>query len=274
MAGGRLARKGPSIPVLRAIAAVERIVATYQSNRVDDERFFTWVHRQADAYFNELLADLVAVQPEAVEGLLQDYGEATDFKPAQLGGGECAGAAQVFIGAAFFAAAHERRYRDAFYAQHRVPQALECARNDIKLIAQGIYDLLNPAASFKVKKTFDDLAELASALAAKAPTSIVLPLEELSIELAPVVRRRRFRADRPGRRLFAKGDAWIQEAAAFCTAQDPQLDLYGALPNDRRSGQPIVFQRRRRSANAAEATAPAFSSRPAENEVYEPMVHG
>src|SRR5439155_26641719 len=140
-----------SVPVRRAIAAVERLVATYQSTLIDGERFFTWVHRQPDVYFKELLADLVDVQPEAVEELLQDYGEATDFKPAQLGGGECAGAAQVFIGAAFFAAAHERRYRDAFLAQHRLEQARECAVNDVKLIAQGIHDLLNPTPSFKAR---------------------------------------------------------------------------------------------------------------------------
>src|SRR5665811_2495212 len=66
MAGGRLARKGPSVPVGRAIAAVERVVATYQGTRegtpARDERFFTWVHRQPGTYFTELLADLVGEQ--------------------------------------------------------------------------------------------------------------------------------------------------------------------------------------------------------------------
>src|SRR5207342_1548841 len=76
MAGGRLARKGPSVPVLRAIAAVERVVATWQAGRNSDERFFTWVHRQSDTYFNELLADLLVVQPNEVESLLKDYGDA------------------------------------------------------------------------------------------------------------------------------------------------------------------------------------------------------
>jgi sulfite reductase (NADPH) hemoprotein beta-component len=274
MAGGRLARKGPSVPVRRAVAAVERVVATYQSTKNAEERFFTWVHRQADTYFNELLADLVEVRPEAVEDLLQDYGEATDFKPAQLGGGECAGAAQVFIGAAFFAAAHERRYRDAFLAQHRVAPALECARNDLRLIAQGIHDLLNPAVSFKAKKTIDDLAELAEALAGKAPESIVEPLRTLAAQLAPVADDAPL-PDYDWKSVFAAGDAWVQHAAEFSVAQDPQLDLFGALPNDRRPTQPIVFQRRadanppaRESANAPSvAAAPAI-------EVYEPMYHG
>jgi hypothetical protein len=86
--------------------------------------------------------------------------------------------------------------RDAFFAQHRVPQALECARNDVKLIAQGIYDLLNPALSFKVKRTIDDLAELASAFGPKAPASIVEPLQVLRDRAGAGRRRRWLGADR------------------------------------------------------------------------------
>ena len=80
--------------------------------------------------------------------------------------------------------------------------------------------------------------------------------------------------ERARKRSKKDRSTWIQEAAAFCTAQDPQLDLYGALPNDRRSSQPIVFQRRPAIRNADEAPAPAFTTQPAENEVYEPMFHG
>jgi sulfite reductase (NADPH) hemoprotein beta-component len=269
MAGGRLARKGPSIPVQRAIAAVERIVATWQSAKSAEDRFFDWVHRQDDKYFNELLADLVDVQPEAVEGLLQDYGEATDFKPAQLGGGECAGAAQVFIGAAFFAAAPERRYRDAFFAQRRVPQALECAKNDVRLIAQGIHDLLNPVPSFKVKKTIDDLSELAAALHEKAPANIVDPLQSIAAALGSDAT-----ADADWDRVFAQSDAWVRDAAAFCVAKDPQLDLGGALPGDRSSTRPITF-RKRVPDRPVSAPATVLANAPAAAaEVYEPIYHG
>jgi sulfite reductase (NADPH) hemoprotein beta-component len=261
MAGGRLARKGPSIPVRRAVAAVERIVATWQSTKNAEDRFFDWVQRQDDKYFNELLADLVDVQPEAVEGLLQDYGEATDFKPAQLGGGECAGAAQVFIGAAFFAAAHERRYRDAFFAQRRVPQSLECAKNDVRLIAQGIHDLLNPVPSFKVKKTIDDLSELAAALNEKAPANVVEPLQSIAAALGSDATE-----DADWDRVFAQSDAWVRDAAAFCVAKDPQLDLVGALPGDRSSTRPITFQKRS-PARPVSITAPANAAATAA-EVY------
>lgn len=265
MAGGRLARKGPSVPVGRAIAAVERVVATYQSGRAADERFFDWTHRQADAYFNELLADLVAVAPDEVQGLLHDYGDAVDFKPAQLGGGECAGAAQVFIGASFFSAAHERRYRNAFFAQHKFGPAIECATNDVRLIAQGINDLLNPAVSFKVKRVIDDLAELADSLQARAPDDLVTPLRTFAVELVDAAQPETT-VDRTA--LFARIDAWVKRAAAFCAAQDPQLDLHGALPGDGRPAQPVVFQRRAPVAprQAASATAAV--------EDYEPMYHG
>ena len=251
-AGGRLARKGPSVPVVRTIAAVERVVAAYQSAKADGERFFAWVHRQPDAYFNELFADLTSVQPQEVEALLKDYGDAVDFKPAQLGGGECAGAAQVFIGAAFFSAAHERRYRDAFHAQHRTAAAVECARNDVQLIAQGIHDLLNPVATFKVRRTIDDLGELAAALAGKAPAAVVEPLASFAPALDPAGEGAPL-PDRDWPGVFADIDAWVHQAAAFCAAHDPQLDLHGALPDHRRTAQPIVFQRR----------APAAGHRPA-----------
>jgi sulfite reductase (NADPH) hemoprotein beta-component len=269
MAGGRLARKGPSIPVQRAIAAVERIVATWQSTKSPEDRFFDWVQRQDDKYFNELLADLVDVQPEAVEGLLQDYGEATDFKPAQLGGGECAGAAQVFIGAGFYAAAHERRYRDAFFAQRRLPQALECAKNDVRLIAQGIHDLLHPVPSFKVKKTIDDLSELAAALHEKAPANIVVPLQSIAAALGADAT-----ADVDWGRVFAQSDAWVREAATYCVAKDPQLDLVGALPGDRSNTQPITFQKRSPARPAGVPASVAANAMATAAAVYEPMYHG
>ena len=58
MGGGRLARKGPSVPVARIEAALSRIGAAFREARAGDERFFDWVHRQADDYFPALLADL------------------------------------------------------------------------------------------------------------------------------------------------------------------------------------------------------------------------
>lgn len=222
MGGGRLARKGPSVPVARIEAAIARIGVAFRE--AGDERFFDWVHRQADDYFQTLLADLFTVAPEEMPEVLRDVDGETDFKVAQLGGGECAGASQVFIGAAFYAAAHERRYRDAFAAQRREADAVACARAQVRLIAQGLHDLVSPAPSFRVRKLIGDLAELGDALAGKAPDAIATPVAAFAAALS---------AEPTGVPLpetCRSIDAWVHETAAYCVARDPQLDIATALP--------------------------------------------
>jgi sulfite reductase (NADPH) hemoprotein beta-component len=245
MAGGRLARKGPSIPVARVESALARIGEAYRATRVADERFFDWVHRQVDDYFTTLLADLVEVTAEQLASVLRDVDGETDFKVAQLGGGECAGASQVFIGAAFYASAHERRYRDAFVAQGRLADALACARAELRLIAQGLHDLTNPAPAFRVRKLIDDLGELATVLAQRVPEGIAAPLARFAAELAD---------DAGAATLAATArdiDAWVREAAAFCIERDPALDIASALPRAA-VAQPVRFV-----ARAVEATVAA-----------------
>ena len=235
--GGRLARKGPSVPVARAESALARVGAAFRESRRNEERFFDWVHRQADDYFPTLLADLIQVAPDQMAEVLRDVDGETDFKVAQLGGGECAGASQVFIGAAFYAAAHERRYRDAFAAQRRDGDAVACARAQVRLIAQGLHDLVNPAPSFRVRKVIDDLADLGAALAGRAPASVADPVNKFAESLA---------TDAPTPQLadvFRQIDAWVQQAAAFCVDRDPQLDIAGALPQ-RAATVPVTFVQR------------------------------
>ncbi len=244
--GGRLARKGPSVPVARIETALSRLGATYQSTRATGESFFAWTHRQSDDYFATLLADLTAVAAEELESVLRDVDGETDFKVAQLGGGECAGVSQVFIGAAFFAAAHERRYRDAFVAQHRHDDAAACARAQLRLIAQGLNDLLNPAPSMRVRRVITDLGELAEALAGKAPDEVAGPLAEFAARLDSDAASADLRA------LYAPIDRWILAAAEFCVARDPQLDLHGALPLPAQA-VPVAFVRRQPEAVAAAA---------------------
>jgi sulfite reductase (NADPH) hemoprotein beta-component len=223
-AGGRLARKGPSVPVARVERALARIGEAWRGTRTGEERFFDWVHRQADDYFPKLLADLIDVAADQMPDVLRDVDGETDFKVAQLGGGECAGASQVFIGAAFYASAHERRYRDAFAAQGRDPDAVACARAQVRLIAQGLHDLTNPSPAFRVRKVIDDLGELAGALAARVPDAIAQPLAAFAGELVDDAPRAALAA------TFAAIDAWVREAAGFCTERDPQLDIAPALP--------------------------------------------
>jgi sulfite reductase (NADPH) hemoprotein beta-component len=225
MGGGRLARKGPSIPVARVESALARIGQAWREAKSDGERFFDWVHRQPDDYFATLLADLTAVTPDQLPDVLRDVDGETDFKVAQLGGGECAGASQVFIGAAFYAAAHERRYRDAFAAQRRDADAVACARAQVRLIAQGIHDLANPTPSFRVRRIIEELGELAQALDGKVPDAVATPVAQFATALVdstpPAALADAYRAI----------DAWVREAAAHCVKADPQLDIASALPH-------------------------------------------
>ena len=241
--GGRLARKGPSVPVARAETAITRIGTAFRESATAEERFFDWVHRQPDDYFASLLADLVHVAADDMPGVLRDVDGESDFKVAQLGGGECAGASQVFIGAAFFAAAHEARYRDAFAAQRRDDDALACARAQVRLIAQGLNDLVNPAASFRLRKVIDDLAELASVLDGKAPDVVARPIASFANALVE--------GARASAATFDPIDAWVREAAAFCVQRDPQLDIAGALPQPRGTF-PVRILRRAEPALAAD----------------------
>ena len=245
MAGGRIGKKGPSVPVARIEAAIDRIVKAYDAGRASEQAFFAWAHAQADDYFATLLADLVEVKEEDLDSVLRDVDGEVDFKVAQLGGGECAGVSQVFIGAAFYAAGHERRYREAFRAQGRLVDATACAAATLRLIGQGINDVVNPAASFRVRKVLTDLNDIAAALAGKTPDDVATPFarfaQALSAEGAP--------ADADA--LFEDIDAWVIAAARFCVERDPQLDIQGALPKPA-AAAPIAIVRRAPVAVAAD----------------------
>ena len=131
---------------------------------------------------------------------------------------------QVFIGAAFYAAAHERRYRDAFVAQRRDADAVACARAQVRLIAQGIHDLANPTPSFRVRRIVEDLGDLAQALAGSVPDAVAKPVAAFAARLAD---------DAPSAALAetcSAIDSWVRDAAAHCVKADPQLDIAGALP--------------------------------------------
>ncbi|HEY5367332.1 MAG TPA: nitrite/sulfite reductase, partial [Casimicrobiaceae bacterium] len=175
-------------------------------------------------YFTALFADLTAVAAEQMDEVLRDVDGAADFKVAQLGGGECAGVVQVFVGAAFFAAAHERRYRDAFAAQRRDADARACAVAQLRLIGQGVHDLVNPAPSFRVRKLMHDLTDIADALAGKAPDELALAYGDFARVLAAD------EASPVDPVFYAEIDRWVVATAAFCVERDPQLDLTGALP--------------------------------------------
>lgn len=249
-AGGRIGRKGPSVPVARIESAIERIGAAWRKDRSASPRFLDWVHAQADDFFAALLADLTEVKAEDLGSVLRDVDGETDFKVAQLGGGECAGVSQVFIGAAFFAAAHERRYRDAFHAQGKDLDAGACAAATLRLIGQGLNDLVNPAATMRVRKVLTDSGDLADALAGKAPDHLVDGLRVLGGAIVSDDGLAEPQA------TFDAIDQWVRDAAAFCVARDPQLELAGALPGMARAF-PVAIHRSLAPASLPRATARA-----------------
>lgn len=234
---GAIAFKGPSIPVARIEQAVQRVEQAFVQDHSNDESFFHWSRRHGAEYFGELLADLKTVAPEEVSSLLRDHGEAEQFRVLQLGGGECAGAAQSLVAANFSEAAHERTYRDAFRLQRQPEDAIECAEQLLRLVGQSLLFLAG-------QKVGNDLDEMARKL------TEALPRTTLGARLAD------FQSGLAGQKdtfedLILKGlsdrmDEWMLDAAEACQGIDKQLDLSASLPPIKRQskkgtgGTPII----------------------------------
>ena len=216
-AGGALALKGPSLPVARVKQAIERVQAAHLAS--GESSFFVWARAQQPDYFKELLADLAEVKAEQLESVMRDYGDKADFRVLQLGGGECAGASQVLIGANFFEAAHEREYRNALVFQRKYVEAAQCNESILRLLGSGVAQLLGGARQ-------DDLAQLAAQLNLLAPEEIAAEFAHAALELAgsEEIDNDALAA------ASAKVDAWTVKVAAFATEKDGQLDLKEALP--------------------------------------------
>ncbi|MES1982293.1 MAG: nitrite/sulfite reductase [Pseudomonadota bacterium] len=217
MGGGALALKGPAVPAARVEQAITRVKDAHAQS--GENSFFAWARLQQPDYFKQLLADLIDVKPEDAASVMRDHGDATDFRVLQLGGGECAGASQVLIGANFFEAAHEREYRNALVFQRKYDEAAHCTEAILRLLGSGLAQLLGGTRQ-------DDLALLAQQLQTVAPAELAGEFAQLvtmlsgaaeftDVSLAPINRA---------------VDAWTIKTAAFCTAKDAQLDLTEALP--------------------------------------------
>jgi len=217
---GAIALKGPSIPAARIEQAVVRVQKAYDEERVKGERFFGWAQRQGAARFQSLLADLTQVSRFELAKLARDHGDAADFRVVSLGGGECASATDVAIGRAFFDAAHERGYREAFVFQRKLEDAAACAEAQLRLVGEGLAGFLGGAKS---KELADIGAVLQGLTFAEALGERLGRIAEALTGLVEA-------AEAEVRHLFAEIDRWIADAAALCQARDPQLDLHGALP--------------------------------------------
>ena len=225
---GAIAFKGPSIPVVRIEQAVQRVEQSYAEDRSDGESFFHWSRRRGADYFTELLAELKAVAPEEVTSLLHDHGEAEQFKVLQLGGGECAGAAQSLVAANFSEAAHERTYRDAFRLQRQPEDAIECAEQMLRLVGQSVLFLAGRDAG-------NNLGEITNQLTEALPGSTLGPrLAEFQAGLAG---QKQAFEDPVLKGLSERMDEWMLDAAEACQGIDKQLDLSASLPPIKRQGK-------------------------------------
>lgn len=217
---GAIALKGPSVPAARIEQAIARVQKAYDEEHVEGERFFGWAQRQGAERFQSLLADLPQVSRFELAKLARDHGDAADFRVVSLGGGECASATDVAIGRAFFDAAHERGYREAFVFQRKLEDAAACAEAQLKLVGEGLAGFLGGAKS---KELTDIAAVLQRLTFAEALGQRLGGIADALAGLAEA-------AEAEAKRVFAEIDQWIVDAAALCLSRDPQLDLRGALP--------------------------------------------
>ena len=220
VAGGGLGLRGPSVPSARIEAAVGRVKAAYRETRQEGEAFFTWSRRQGADYFKALLADLAEIREGQLATVLRDHGGAQDFRVLQLGGGECAGATQVRIGASFFEAAHERGYRDTLFNHKKYVEALNCAEAILRVLGQGLVQFLRGGKT-------ETLADVAAETRRLAPEHLAQALEDFAQALA---RPEDAWSEQELRALFREIDEWTLALGRFCSERDRQLDIAEALP--------------------------------------------
>jgi len=210
--GGALALKGPSLPVARIKKAIARIQQAHAES--GETSFFAWARAREADYFKQLLADLAEVSEKDLHTVMRDYGETADFRVLNLGGGECAGATQVTIGANFFEAAHEREYRNALVFQRKYEEAVQCNEAILRLIGSGLAQLLGGAR-------MGDLGRLAEQLRQLVPGEIAEDFARTAADLA--------RTEGVGYEdlaiISATVDGWTVKVAAYAMEQDAQLDL-------------------------------------------------
>ena len=217
MGGGALALKGPAVPAARIEQAIERVKQAHQASGVHS--FFAWTRAQPPEYFKQLLANLIEVKAEEIMAVMRDHGDATDFRVLQLGGGECAGASQVVIGANFFEAAHEREYRNALMFQRKYDEAAHCNIVILRLLGGGLAELVGG-------KRHEDLAQLGAQLQEMAPGEVANEFARLASILADIPEM----SDAVLAPINRAVDAWTTLAGEFGAKRDGQLDLTGALP--------------------------------------------
>jgi sulfite reductase beta subunit-like hemoprotein/TusA-related sulfurtransferase len=218
--GGGFAIKGPSVPAARIEKAVERVREGYTGSSESWESFFEWARKRDPGYFERLLADLVRVSEADLAQVAKDHGYREDFKVLQLGGGECAGAVQDTVAAKFSEAAYERDCRNAFAAQRKYQEALECAEAMARLVSQALAFLSGQ------DHRVSDLAEILNRL--RSEHSAFQPLaEKLDGVVERLTQLRSAFDDKAFATVATEIDAWMKEAEQACALADSRLNLPG-----------------------------------------------
>jgi len=125
----------------------------------------------------------------------------------------------VMVGANFFEAAHERKYRNALVFQRKYAEAAQCNESILRLLGSGVAQLLGG-------KRQDDLQLLAQELNLVAPEEIAA---EFARAVGTVTSIQKADIDAIAK-ATANVDNWTIRAAEFATSRDRQLDLKEALP--------------------------------------------
>lgn len=222
LAGGKIAMKGPTLPSLRVETAVKRIQTQYASEHVATQDFTTWAREKGERYFHDLLDDLTKVDPQDIPLVNRDHGEAEQFQVLQLGGGECAGAAQDFVASNFTEAMHERSYRGAFLLQRKYDESIECAREVLRRVSQSVVFV----HAVKPLATLDELVQQLGTL--NNPTVSTLASDLTALTVALKAQSETF-DEQTYPELCAQIDQWVLRAGQACQEADRQLDLTASL---------------------------------------------
>jgi sulfite reductase (ferredoxin) len=217
---GDLALKSHSIPAGRVEQAVKRVKESYEQLSQKGESFFTWSQRLGTEYFDDLLHDLREVTETQLPKLLRDHGDSTTFKVEQLGGGECAGAAQDKVAANFAEASNERNYRRSFLLQRKFDESIECAVAALRLSGNSLLFVLGENDGESLEQIaaqlsqHDNYAELGNELLALGQWA-----SSLLINFDPDAYNK----------LLTEADDWSARVAGHCQSLDGHLDLSSAL---------------------------------------------
>ncbi|MBI5919415.1 MAG: nitrite/sulfite reductase [Nitrosomonadales bacterium] len=217
MNGGGLALKGPAVPAARVEQAIERVRLAHIAS--GDASFYDWTRAQEADYFKTLLSDVIEVKAEDAASVMRDHGDEADFRVLNLGGGECAGASQVLIGANFFEAAHERHYRNALVFQRKYAEAAQCNEAILRLLGGGLAQLLGGVRLDKLDLLAEQLRDL-------VPGELSDEFTALAASFASANKHEESDIAAQNRAV----DGWTRQVGSYATEHDAQLDLSEALP--------------------------------------------